>query len=108
MYSNQRTTVFLSGLIGTLLSVTFWLQLINLFSRSNTLFSVELYLGVALFSAFVMYDTQLIIRRSDSGDKDYLQHSFDLYLDFVSLFVRILIILAKNAERNDKKDKRRR
>ena len=54
----------------------------------------ELYFGLILFCGFILFDTQLIVEKFESGDTDYLWHSIDLFLDFVNIFRRLLIILA--------------
>ena len=63
-----------------------------------------LYGGVCVMSGFVCYDTQLIVARYEAGDRDFIHHSLDLFLDFVSLFRKILIILSK--KENDKEKQR--
>ena len=44
---------------------------------------------------FVLYDTQLIIEKRRIGDKDFVWHSVDLFIDFVNIFRYLLIILAQ-------------
>ena len=46
---------------------------------------------------FVLYDTQVIIEKRRAGDKDFVAHSVDLFIDFISIFRRLLVILAQNA-----------
>ncbi|KAI4460849.1 bax inhibitor-related [Holotrichia oblita] len=44
---------------------------------------------------FILYDTQLIIEKRRMGSKDFVTHSLDLFIDFIGLFRRILIILTQ-------------
>ena len=48
----------------------------------------------------MLFDTQLIIERKENGDDDYIRHSIDLFLDFVAIFRRLLIILASKVTPN--------
>lgn len=80
----------------------FWLSVSNMFIQSNSLFSIELYLGLFVFSGFVVYDTQIMIMKAERGSRDYLLHSLELYVDLVGIFVRIIRILQKKED-----DKRR-
>lgn len=45
---------------------------------------------------FVLFDTQLIIEKAENGDKDFMWHWADLFFDFVTLFRKLMIILAMN------------
>ena len=54
-----------------------------------------MYLGLLIFCGFVLFDTQMIIERKERGDDDYIWHSVDLFIDFMAIFKRLLIILAK-------------
>ncbi|MBN3310578.1 BI1 inhibitor, partial [Amia calva] len=56
----------------------------------------HMYLGLALMCGFVLFDTQLIIEKAEMGDKDYIWHCVDLFLDFVTIFRKLMIILAMN------------
>jgi hypothetical protein len=49
--------------------------------------------GALLFSAYIIYDTNQIVRRYHP--RDWLRASLDLYLDVINLFLEILKILAK-------------
>lgn len=57
------------------------------------IFQVSLYLGLIIMCGFILYDTQLILEKVKGGDKDYVSHCVDLFIDFVGVFRRILIIL---------------
>ena len=54
----------------------------------------ELYFGLLLFCGFVLFDTQLIVEKFNHGNDDFIWHSLDLFLDFVNIFRRLLVILA--------------
>lgn len=51
-------------------------------------------------SGFVLYDTQLIMEKRRAGDKDFIAHSVDLFVDFIGIFRRLLIILAQKVKIN--------
>ena len=64
------------------------------------LYSMSLYGGLLLFSAFLLYDTQRIIRAAEVYPL-YAEHPFDpvnasasIYLDTLNIFIRILTLLA--------------
>nr|XP_013816356.1 PREDICTED: bax inhibitor 1 [Apteryx mantelli mantelli] len=89
----------LSGLTLMLLS-----SLVNAFVGSTWLFTANLYLGLMIMCGFVLFDTQLIIEKAESGDKDYIWHCVDLFLDFVNIFRELLMILGMTE--NKKKEKK--
>ena len=49
-----------------------------------------------VFSLFICVDTQIIIERALNGDSDSVHSALDLFLDFLNIFIRIMIILSKN------------
>ena len=52
---------------------------------------------------------QVIVEKAESGNTDHIKHALDLFVDFVAIFVRILVIMLQNAERREEKsDSRRR
>jgi FtsH-binding integral membrane protein len=105
LLAQRGSWLFLGGTITTLLSTLFIFSIANLFLRSAFLFQAHLYIGLALMCAFVLYDTQLIMEKRRSGDKDFIAHSLDLFIDFIGIFRRLLIILAQKD--NDKREKKR-
>ena len=51
---------------------------------------------------------QMIIERAYAGEKDHIQHAMSLFVDFMAIFVRILVILMQNAEKKDDRKRKRR
>ncbi|GLE02680.1 hypothetical protein PINS_up011535 [Pythium insidiosum] len=84
------------------------MSIFNIFFRSTMVYMAHLYLGLAIFCAYVIFDTQMIIEKASLGDKDSLKHALELFLDFVSIFVRILVILLQNSgkKRSNSESKR--
>nr|CAG4651246.1 EOG090X0BGA [Simocephalus serrulatus]SVE94440.1 EOG090X0BGA [Simocephalus serrulatus] len=64
------------------------------------LYSVALYGGLVLFSAFLLYDTQRIVHSAEAHSPyagrpyDPVNASISIYLDTINIFVRIATILA--------------
>lgn len=72
------------------------------------LFQAELYVGLLMFAGYIVFDTQLAIEKAESGSADVVNTSLDLFVDFVAIFVRLLVILLRNAQnKEDKRDRRR-
>ena len=63
-------------------------------THTHTHTQFELYFGLLLFCGFVLFDTQLIVEKFNHGNDDFIWHSLDLFLDFVNIFRRLLVILA--------------
>ena len=85
--------LYLGGTLMSGLSTLLILGLANIFFRSQLLFQAHLYIGLAIFCGFIMFDTQVIIRKARNGDKDFIAHSLDLFIDFVQIFRKVLILL---------------
>lgn len=98
-YSPRRQYMYLGGILGTIVSLMMLTSLMNAWIGSPMLASVELYVGLLVFSLYVLYDTQIIVERAESGRRDPVLHALMLFTDLAAIFVRLLIILARN--RND-------
>lgn len=103
LLSEQRKWLYLGGTLFSGLSLLMLLSLANLFIGSHLLFEINLYVGLAIMCAFVLYDTQLIVEKCRRGDNDYIWHCCDLFIDFVQIFRYLMIILAN---KEDKKKRR--
>lgn len=87
------------------LGVVFASSLGSMFLPATTalgagLYSLSVYGGLLLFSGFLLYDTQRIIRAAEVYPL-YAPHPFDpvnasisIYLDTINIFIRIAVILA--------------
>ncbi|KAK1286366.1 Bax inhibitor 1 [Acorus calamus] len=108
--AKRREYLYLGGLLSSGLSILIWLQFASsFFAGSTALFKFELYFGLLVFLGYIVFDTQQIIERAHLGDLDYVKHALTLFVDFVAVFVRIIIIMLKNSsERSEKEKKKRR
>merc|ERR1719432_726582 len=94
--------LFLGGTLLSGLSTLFWLGLINLFFQSQLLFQVYIWGGLLIFCGFIVWDTQMIIEKKRRGDGDFIGHSLDLFIDFMQVFRKILILLMQKDDSNKK------
>lgn len=107
--ARRREFIFLGGLLGSGVSILLWLQFASaIFGGSNSIHMFETYFGLLLFLGYIIFDTQMIIERADNGDYDYVKHSLELFTDFAAVFVRLLIIMTRNAASRSEKEKRKR
>ncbi|TDH66846.1 hypothetical protein CCR75_004831 [Bremia lactucae] len=95
LIATRRSYLYLGGILSSGLSVVFLTSVIGIFKYSTFLFNLNLYGGLFLFCGYVVYDTQLIIEKASMGDKDVLAHTLHLFMDLVSIFVRVLAALLK-------------
>ncbi|XP_072571474.1 probable Bax inhibitor 1 [Paramormyrops kingsleyae] len=105
LYAKRRSYLFLGGVLMSGLSILFLVSLFSMFIGSAFPFKAHLYIGLAIICGFVLFDTQLIIEKAEMGDKDYIWHCVDLFLDFVTIFRKLMVILALN-EKDKKKEKK--
>ena len=49
---------------------------------------------------FTLFDTQKIIEKFRMGEKDYVRHAIEIFIDFWILFKRILLILINKEKQN--------
>jgi len=103
LLSSRRSWLFLGGFLSSALTILFIGGIVNIFFQSYFWFSVQLYGGLLMFCGFVIFDTQLIVEKAARGDTDFIQHSLSLFMDFVNIFVRLLIILAKDKKKDEKR-----
>ncbi|CAH0701774.1 unnamed protein product [Spodoptera exigua] len=100
MLADRGSWLFLGGTLMTLLTSMSLMTLVNIFMQSHFLYQAHLYLGLMLMCGFVLFDTQLIIEKRRMGSKDFVQHALELFIDFIGMFRRLLIILSQKEEQN--------
>jgi FtsH-binding integral membrane protein len=106
LFAPDGSYLYLGGTLLSGLSTLFWLGFLNLFFQSQLIFQVYLWGGILLFCGFIMWDTQMIIEKRRRGDKDFIAHSLDLFIDFMQIFRKVLILLMQKEERSNKKNRR--
>jgi FtsH-binding integral membrane protein len=97
--------LFLGGILMSVLNTMAIFGLANLFFRSTMIFQAQLYIGLVVMSAFILYDTQAIMEKYRMGSRDYVGHSLDLFFDFISVFRRLLIILTQKEQNQRRRRK---
>lgn len=103
LYAPRGHYLYLGGTLMAGLSTLFWLSMLNIFFGSRLLFQLNLYIGLAVMCGFIIFDTQSIVEKARRGDKDYVMHSVELFIDFVAVFKRLLIILTDKEAQSKKK-----
>jgi len=85
----------LLGLVGmNLISIaSFMIMGPNLFTMAAM--KIDTYAGLALFSAYQIYDTQQAVQDFQNGHYDHLEHVTQMFLNFVNIFQRIAQILMR-------------
>jgi len=98
MLADRGSWLFLGGTLMTLLTSMSLMTLANIFIQSHFLYQAHIYLGLLLMCGFVLYDTQLIIEKRRMGNQDFVQHALELFIDFIGIFRRLVIILTQKEE----------
>lgn len=87
--------LFLGGILMSIINAMAIFGLANILFRSTMVYQMQLYVGLGVMSTFILYDTQAIIEKYRIGNRDCIVHSLDLFVDFISVFRRLLIILTQ-------------
>lgn len=84
---------FLIGLLGIII-----LSVINIFLMNQMLDMGLCIFSLIIFMGYVSYDVQKIVRNYDDSDNMAVIGAFDLYLDFINIFLRLLQLFGKNKD----------
>ena len=76
------------------------LEVINIFVMNNTLNMVLCIIGVLLFCAYTAYDVQRALDKTFLADTDNkgIYCAFQLFLDFINLFIDLLRLFGKSRD----------
>lgn len=113
MFSKRRSLLFLGGIISSLMACMFWYRMITWMFGASKYGMGEMgmvYMVLSLFIAclYVIYDTQLIIEKSERGDKDVPTHTMTLFMDLFDLFIKIVQLLMELKDKNERKERNKR
>lgn len=100
IFSERGKWLYLGGTLFTILNSLMLMSLANILFGSTLLWNIQIYLGLFAMCGFVLYDTQAIIEKRRMGSKDFVAHSLDLFVDFIGVFKRLLIILTQKVIEN--------
>ena len=89
--------VGLSGILLVILTVMAVLSVLNLFLRVDMLSLILSALGIAVFSAYILFDVNQFKTEFESGtiidSSDYSIHVLNVYLDIINLLLDILDVV---------------
>jgi len=108
IFNTNRSYLLMGGMLMSALSLLFWTSLINMFFRIELVTTFQLYFGLLVMSGFVLFDTQLIIFNAGLGYMDHVGNALRLFQDLFTIFVRLMIILARNRSVKENRNRRRR
>ena len=74
------------------------LELINMFLLNQMLDMILCVVVLGIFVAYVAYDVQKILRYYDDTENMAVYGAFDLYLDFINIFLRLLQLFGKERD----------
>jgi len=88
-------TILLMGLLGIIAAT-----IINLYIGSETLDLGIIIIGIIIFIAYIAYDVQKVKYVANKLDEDNaaIICAFELYLDFINLFIKLLRLLGKSKD----------
>ena len=65
--------------------------------------SLQVIISLMTFCGFIIFDTKKMHTEFLSGNINYYKHAISLFLDFVNIFVNLLVTLIKETEEKEKK-----
>ncbi|KAA8499283.1 putative Bax inhibitor 1 [Porphyridium purpureum] len=102
LFAKRRSYLYLGAVLSSAMSMMFWFGMASWMFPNRMNYLLQLYGGLLLFSGYVVYDTQLIVERACSEEKpDVLSDAMKLFMDFVAMLRRVIIILMER-ERSKK------
>lgn len=106
LFTKKRLSLYTTSFIFTTIAYLGLVSFFNIFTRSKFVDSVLSYAFVMVYSFYIYYDTQKTLEAVAFGERDFLLHSIQLYLDVINLFTRIVVILIKKHQEEEKNKKR--
>ncbi|KAL0489202.1 hypothetical protein AKO1_013729 [Acrasis kona] len=102
MLAKRRSYLYLGSVLFSGLNILFITVIVNVFFFHTAIGDVIwLYGGLAVFCGFIVYDTQLIVEKAHAGNRDSTLHAYELFVDFIAILVRVLVILKNSRSSRD-------
>lgn len=108
LYANtSKSFLLMGGFLSSCALILSICGIANAFIFGSATFDF-LYLvgGLLVMCGYVGYDTQKLIFLHERGHKDIVGSAFEFFIDFVGIFVRVLILLAKMNSKRSSNDRR--
>ena len=88
-------TILFMGLLGIIIA-----SIINIFIGSQTLDLGIIIIGIVIFTLYIAYDVQKVkyIAQTLEEDKAAIICAFELYLDFINLFIKLIRLFGKSKD----------
>ena len=88
-------TILFMGLLGIIIA-----SIINIFLGSQTLDLGIIIIGIIIFTLYIAYDVQKVkyIAQTLEEDKAAIICAFELYLDFINLFIKLIRLFGKSRD----------
>ncbi|GGI13980.1 MULTISPECIES: Bax inhibitor-1/YccA family protein [Gottfriedia] len=91
-YFTKKDFTFLGGILFFSLLALILVSIVGMFIGSDLFYLVLAWVGVVIFSGYILYDVSRM-KKDTFTEKDVPAAVFDLYLNFINLFLDILRIL---------------
>jgi len=111
LYIPRRSTFAFASILSSTLSFLVLISFLSIFFPTVWFYKIQLYLGLLVFSGYILFDTQQIIDRAENGHVDgdiYVDDAVQLFTNLVAIFIRILIILMEEKGKNNKDNSKKR
>jgi FtsH-binding integral membrane protein len=105
LFSQRRSMLFLGGIISTMMSTLFVYSLMGMVFGANPLGGAYVFISLFMTCLWIIFDTQKIVEQSEAGNRDVPTHSLELFIDLFELFIKLLRMLEKMNENQNKKKK---
>lgn len=101
-----KNLFLVEAFLSSWLSLSIIMGIVCVVTNMEYFFAFRLYSSLILFLCYVLYDTQLMIERAIVKGRHITQHevifdSMSIFLDLVNIFIKILVILVKNAKKKN-------
>ena len=92
----------------TLLNMLMYGSILSLFiPLPEFVTSLQVIISLMTFCGFIIFDTKKMHIEFSTGNINYYKHAIALFLDFVNIFVNLLVTLIKDTEEKEKEKRER-